>query len=123
MLIDRMCTGGGWNYGNRRVLGVDAAPYPDTTALALIALRNLHPVPATRASIEALNRMLETEASGLALALSTLCLQLYDADVTALQARLLESFRRRGFVGEVRTIALAALAMDESRNPFAVIPT
>src|SRR5579863_3560749 len=38
MLLDRRCSDGGWNYGNRRVLGVDLPSYPETTALALMAL-------------------------------------------------------------------------------------
>jgi hypothetical protein len=38
MLLERRCRDGGWNYGNRRVLGADLPSYPDTTALALMAL-------------------------------------------------------------------------------------
>ncbi len=38
MLLDRRCGDGGWNYGNRRVLGADLPSYPETTALALMAL-------------------------------------------------------------------------------------
>ncbi|MCU1273791.1 MAG: hypothetical protein JWO48_1222 [Bryobacterales bacterium] len=38
MLLDRQCRDGGWNYGNRRVLGADLPSYPETTALALMAL-------------------------------------------------------------------------------------
>ncbi|HUP04387.1 MAG TPA: hypothetical protein VMU19_10385 [Bryobacteraceae bacterium] len=38
-LMDRMCSGGGWNYGNSRVLDEDLRPYPETTGMALAALR------------------------------------------------------------------------------------
>ncbi|HLK47296.1 MAG TPA: prenyltransferase/squalene oxidase repeat-containing protein [Bryobacteraceae bacterium] len=38
MLLERRCRDGGWNYGNRRVLGVDLPSHPETTALALMAL-------------------------------------------------------------------------------------
>ena len=38
LLLDRRCTDGGWNYGNRRVLHRDLPSYPETTALALLAL-------------------------------------------------------------------------------------
>lgn len=38
-LLNRMCIGGGWNYGNVRVLGEDLHPYPETTGMALAALR------------------------------------------------------------------------------------
>jgi hypothetical protein len=40
LLADRMCRGGGWNYGNKAILGFDLDPYPDTTALALLALQD-----------------------------------------------------------------------------------
>ena len=38
MLLERRCRDGGWNYGNRRVLGADLPSEPETTALALMAL-------------------------------------------------------------------------------------
>ncbi len=38
MLIDRQSSDGGWNYGNKRVLGVDLPGYPDTTGWALLGL-------------------------------------------------------------------------------------
>jgi squalene cyclase len=38
LLLDRRCRDGGWNYGNRRVRGFDLPGYPETTALALLAL-------------------------------------------------------------------------------------
>jgi len=40
MLLDRVCVGGGWNYGNKRVLGEDLVPFPQVSAKALIALRD-----------------------------------------------------------------------------------
>lgn len=38
MLLDRQSPDGGWNYGNKRVLGVDLPGYPDTTGWALLGL-------------------------------------------------------------------------------------
>ena len=38
MLLERRCSDGGWNYGNRRVMGHDLPSYPETTALALYGL-------------------------------------------------------------------------------------
>ena len=38
-LRSRICNGGGWNYGNVQVLGQDLPPYPETTGMALAALR------------------------------------------------------------------------------------
>ena len=38
MLLERRCRDGGWNYGNRKVLGEELPSYPETTALALLGL-------------------------------------------------------------------------------------
>jgi hypothetical protein len=38
MILDRRCSDGGWNYGNRKVMGEDLPSYPETTALALLGL-------------------------------------------------------------------------------------
>ena len=38
MILERRCTDGGWNYGNRRVLGTELTAYPETTGIALLGL-------------------------------------------------------------------------------------
>ncbi|WP_155121595.1 prenyltransferase/squalene oxidase repeat-containing protein [Bryobacter aggregatus] len=38
MLLDRRCSDGGWNYGNKKVLGETLPAYPETTGLALLGL-------------------------------------------------------------------------------------
>jgi hypothetical protein len=110
MILDRECPSGGWNYGNKRALDQDLAPYPDTTALALLALRGRSPAEVER-GFGALNRLLDEQASGLALALGTLCRRAWGRDAAALEARLAARYESGGFSGESRTLALAVLAL------------
>lgn len=118
MLRDRMCVGGGWNYGNSRVLGEELWPYPDTTALALIALQDAEADAGSEASLRALDRMLSTHESGLALALATLAFQVHGRDADAVRARLIRRHRETGFRGRIRSLALASVATVTSPSPL-----
>ncbi|MGH7894095.1 MAG: prenyltransferase/squalene oxidase repeat-containing protein [Candidatus Binatia bacterium] len=119
MIVDRVCPDGGWNYGNSRVLGQGLWPYPDTTALALLALHGHPDAAVTTRSLDALERMLRDNESGLATALGILALGAYGRDVTALRTRLRERFMRTGFLGETRALAYALLALGDRERPFA----
>jgi hypothetical protein len=64
VLRDRACVGGGWNYGNRIVLGEALPPYVQTTALALLALHGLEG-PVVEEGIGWLGSAWRSEADGL----------------------------------------------------------
>ena len=114
MLLDRSCDGGGWNYGNSRVFDEDLWPYPDTTAIALIALRDLGNRSEISSGLVALERMLEENDSLLASALGLLCFQAYGRRTDDLRKRI--EARLEGDPGwaDLRGIALAALALSEN---------
>jgi len=56
-LLRRMCLEGGWNHGSVRALGYESRPYPETTGMALAALRGNGGPQAPRA-IDAARRFL-----------------------------------------------------------------
>jgi Squalene-hopene cyclase C-terminal domain len=56
-LMERMCLSGGWNHGSVRVYGVEGLPYPETTGVALAAIRGVRS-PQTDRSIATAQRFL-----------------------------------------------------------------
>lgn len=56
-LLRRMCQGGGWNHGSARALGYESSPYPETTGMALAALRGVRCVE-TEQSLKVAERFL-----------------------------------------------------------------
>ncbi len=123
LLVDRACAGGGWNYGNAHVLGKDLRPYVPTTALALLALQDRRNVPEVQASLTFLARHADTERSGLALALTSLCLRIFEEDDHAALAAVERQAERSIAVGNTVALAALRLALAKSRGalePFRV---
>ena len=118
LLYDRVCSGGGWNHGNSNAYGVGIPPYPETTALALIALQDREAEPANRASLQRLVTMLAEIESWLSLSWAIVCLSVRGQDVAYLQRRLVRLYARSGFLEETRVVALALLALSERASPF-----
>ena len=120
LLYDRICKGGGWNCCGSEVLGKDLLPYPDTTAIALIALQNNRTTDTNQQSLSALRKMLTQVQSGLALSWSILCLALYGEEVSEWRQLLVRNYEQSGFLGETKTLALALLASQGSATVFQV---
>jgi hypothetical protein len=118
MLYDRVCEGGGWNYGNTSVYGVNVPPYPEVTAVALLGLQDRRETPANRSSVDAMRRMLAEVDSGFALSWAIACLAVHGQDTAAERRRLAESYTRTGFLGSTRTLALALIASGSPESVF-----
>ena len=82
-LLDVRCRDGGWNYGNRTILGTDLPSYPETTALALIGLQEHSDL---EHSLDTAQRMAREIASPLGRAWLAIALRLHGADVPAFPA-------------------------------------
>jgi len=120
LIYDRMCENGGWNYGNSRVLGEALWPYPDVTAVALIALQDRAAREANQTSLRALDAMMREAASGTALGWGILCLTLYSQDVGEWKKILVENFEKTRFLGEIKALALALLVFGNGASLFRV---
>jgi len=118
MLLDRVCPDGGWNYGNPRVLGEDLWSYPDTTALAVLALGGHRGAPVLDKALAALESMLRANDSGLATALGVLALAAHGRDVRGLRGRLTARFDATQYASDARALAWALLATNEVAAPF-----
>jgi hypothetical protein len=121
VLADRECVGGGWNYGNRDVLGVDLPPYVQTTAVALLGIQDALPEQRDR-GLSYLAGAWPTESGGLGLALSLAalrCLGLAEAD--AVERRLGSVFEARAFLGDVVSLAWAVIATGPAVERLRVV--
>jgi hypothetical protein len=120
LLYNRMCEKGGWNYGNSKVFGEALWPYPDVTAVALIALQDQSSNDANRKSLLVLQDMMREAASGIALGWGILCLKLYGVESQEWEKMLLANFQKTRFLGETKALALAVLALGEKVSLFRV---
>lgn len=120
LLYDRVCDGGGWNYGNTNVYGVPVPPYPEVTAIALLGLQDRRELSPHRSSIQAMRRMLGEVDSGFALSWVIACLAVHGEDTAAERQRLAASYARTGFLGSTRTLALALIASAAPERVFAL---
>mgnify|MGYP001819652907 FL=1 len=121
LLLERACGGGGWYYGKRPVLGVDLWPYPDTTAIALLALVDAGDHPAVTAGFRSLDEMLAGRASRLSLSLGVLARRAHGGDARDLQSRLEEAWAEEEIVAPTtRVQALSLLALSSQAWPAPV---
>ena len=113
VLFDRVCSLGGWNYGNSNMLGRELHPYVPTTAIALLALHDRRDDPAVQHSVEFLQRQATWECSSYALGLSAIALRAYGCDVTGVIDALTRQIPITYDLGQQLGLAVAMLALQE----------
>jgi hypothetical protein len=124
MLVDRECVGGGWNYGNREVLGEDLPPYAQTTAIAMLALQRFDDDALLERGLTRLRQLWRTETDGgLSLGVATAALRASgDPDQSIARTALAENFSTTHFLGDVIAIAWAAIATGPGLDRLMVTP-
>lgn len=121
LLINRMVDAGGWNYGNRRVYGRPYEAYPETTAVALLALQDHQDLPQVSRALTYLQETMgQGSPSGYQLSWALICLGAFGIAPEGLQARLDESYSQWSFFGRLPTLSAAILATSgpEGLDPF-----
>jgi len=116
LLADRVCTGGGWNYGNAVVLAKALPAYVPTTALALLALQDRPGVDAVRQSADFLVREAASESSALSLGLATIALTVLGRPAGHLAAATATRLDTATAVGQTVGVATALYALDHERH-------
>lgn len=114
LLRDRESVGGGWNYGNRVVLGEDLPPFAQTTAVALIGLSGQDPVLEAR-GLSTIRRLWRVEsAGGLSLATTLVAFRVHGeaTDAVAVRFALERLISTTKLLGDAVALGWAALALD-----------
>jgi hypothetical protein len=111
VLRDRVCDGGGWNYGNARVFGQDLRAYVPTTALALLSLQDRRELPAVTASLDWLVRHAADERGAMALSLAAICSHVFGKPTEALRSLLARLEGETQFLGNLHLAAMAYVAL------------
>lgn len=115
LLRDRESVGGGWNYGNREVLGENLPPFAQTTAIALIGLRGLDPALEMR-GLGILRRLWRVESAGglsLATAMATFRIHGDDPEAELVKVSLQRLVERTGLLGDGIASGWTALAASD----------
>jgi hypothetical protein len=116
LILNRSCEAGGWNFGNASALGQDLRPYVPTTALGLIALQDRRAEAVVGRSLAYLTQARVKEPSAMALALTALCLRIYDRAADDVEARLAEDADRAERTGNLQALAMLVYALSATQH-------
>lgn len=121
LLRDRRSVGGGWNYGNRLVLGEELPPFAHTTALALLALHGSDAELEEEGRARLRNLWRDEREGGISLALArgVFVLAGDDAEVRAIDEALADVLDGSGLLGDAVAAAWVAIATGPALAPLA----
>jgi hypothetical protein len=122
-LLDRRCAGGGWNYGAVRVLDTPLPPFPQTTAVAAVALAAVAAPGGLDRDLGVLAGFLAEPLGVFDLAWAAIALDACGRDPAAALGRLAHALDGLDVWQEhVHAVALAtvAAALPRGTNPFRV---
>jgi hypothetical protein len=116
VLANRVCTGGGWNYGNATALGQDLRPYVPTTAIALLSLQDRRSEAHVQQSSAMLQSQRLAEPAAITLSLVSLCLRLYGIETDDVDDRLADAVTQSEDAGNLQAMAMALYALSASQH-------
>jgi hypothetical protein len=111
VLIDRVCVSGGWNFGNANAFGTNLPAHVPTSALGLLALQDKRDLPVVQRSLAFVEEHWRRELSGVALALSMICLGTYGRPTDEIATALDEQWRHTRFLGNLATTSIVRCAL------------
>lgn len=117
LLLDRMCSSGGWNFGNSKVYDSDLPAYVPTTAIALLALQDRPATGALESAVKLLERDALVELSSMALALATLALATWGRTVPEFSKALERQLTTTAEIGSLLGLAMGLYALKQVKDP------
>ena len=113
LLFDRSCESGGWNFGNANAFGTNLPAHIPTSAIGLLALQDKAGHPVVAKALAFVEQHWHQERSGMALALSILCLKIHGRATSALEDALAQQWERTRFLGDLAALGMASLALND----------
>jgi hypothetical protein len=110
LIFDRVCAGGGWNYGNSNVNGQNLAAFVAPTGAALLALQDQTGRAEVQRSLAFLDHNQTVEMGGLSLAMAGIALGVCGRPAVRAVSALAGEWERSRFIGNLHVTALALYA-------------
>lgn len=125
ILRDRVCNGGGWNFGNGEVYGQGLPAHVPPTAIGALAMQDRRGEAILTDAVRFLTQRAEAEGSTTALALSSLAMSVLNTPSPMILSALVRHVPAALAFGNTAAIAMAASATahsdsDAARTAFAL---